>query len=113
MNGSTLVLTYNEPLDGGSTPAAGDFVVTAAGSTVNVTGVGVAGSTVTLTLATAVEANQAVTLAYALGANPIQDAAGNDADSAALTPPALTGATVNSSTLVLTYRRSTAGRVPA
>ena len=30
-NGSTLVLTYNEPLDGTSTPAPGDFAVTVAG----------------------------------------------------------------------------------
>ena len=79
VSGSTLVLTYDEALDGASIPAAGDFAVTAAGSTVTVTGVGVAGSAVTLTLATAVEANQAVTLAYTPGANPTQDAAGNDA----------------------------------
>ena len=79
VNGSTLTLTYNEPLDGASVPAASDFAVTAAGSSTTVQGVGVAGSAVTLTLATAVEANQAVTLAYTPGANPIQDAAGNDA----------------------------------
>ena len=79
VDGSTLVLTYDEPLDGASVPAAGAFAVTAAGSAITVQGVGVAGSAVTLTLATAVEANQAVTLAYTPGANPIQDAAGNDA----------------------------------
>ena len=79
VNGSTLVLTYNEALDGTSVPAAGDFVVTAAGSPITVTGVSITGSTVTLTLATAVEANQTVTLAYTPGANPIQDAAENDA----------------------------------
>ena len=79
MNSSTLILTYGEALDGASVPAAGDFVVTADGSAITVTGVSVTGSTVTLTLATAVEANQAVTLAYTPGANPIQDAAGNDA----------------------------------
>ena len=79
VNGSTLVLTYNEALDGTSVPAAVDFVVTAAGSPITVTGVSITGSTVTLTLATAVEANQTVTLAYMPGANPIQDAAENDA----------------------------------
>ena len=79
VDGSTLVLTYDEMLDGASIPALGDFTVTVAGSTVTVNGVSVAGSTVTLTLATAVEATQAVTLAYTPGANPIQDAAGNDA----------------------------------
>ena len=72
VNGSALALTYNETLDGASTPAPGDFVVTAAGSTVGVSGVSVSGSAVTLTLATAVEANQTVTLNYTPGANPIQ-----------------------------------------
>ena len=62
-----------------SVPSAGDFVVTAAGSTVGVNGVSVGGSAVTLTLATAVEAGQAVTLDYTPGANPTQDMAGNDA----------------------------------
>ena len=79
VNGSTLVLTYNEALDGASVPAPGDFAVTADGSPIDVQEVNVAGATVTLTLATAVEATQTVTLAYTPGANPIQDAAGNDA----------------------------------
>ncbi len=79
VNGTTLVLTYDEALDGASVPAAGDFVVTVAGSTITVNGVSVAGAAVTLTLATAVEANQAVVLDYTPGANPTQDAAGNDA----------------------------------
>ena len=78
-NGSTLVLTYNEPLDAASIPAAGDFAVTAAGSPITVNRVRVAGSTVTLTPATAVQAGQTVTLGYTPGATPIQDAAGNDA----------------------------------
>ena len=56
VNARTLVLTYDETLDGGSVPAPGDFGVTAAGSTVGVDGVSVSGLTVTLTLATAVQA---------------------------------------------------------
>ena len=125
-NGASLVITFDEALDGASIPAPGDFAVTADGSTVTVTGVGVAGSAVTLTLATAVEANQAVTLAYAPGTNPIQDAAGNGAaplpaqtvtnntGRADVTPPTLTGATVNGSTLVLTYDEALDGAsVPA
>ena len=79
MNGTTLVLTYDETLDAASVPAPGDFVVTAAGSTTGATGVSVGGSAVTLTLATPVQANQAVTLDYTPGANPTQDVAGNDA----------------------------------
>ena len=91
VNGSTLVLTYDEMLDGASVPAPVDFAVTAAGSAITVNRVSVAGSTVTLTLATAVEAGQAVTLAYTPGANPIQDAAGN------LAPP-LSGQPVTNNT---------------
>ena len=79
VNGTTLVLTYDETLDGASVPAAGAFAVTAAGSAVTVNGVSVGGSAVTLTLANAVRANQTVTLDYTPGTNPIQDGAGNDA----------------------------------
>ena len=80
VTGSTLVLTYDEALDGASVPPApGAFVVTAAGNTITVQGVRVAGATVTLTLATAVEVNQAVTVDYTPGTNPIQDEAGIDA----------------------------------
>ena len=122
VNGTTLVLTYNEALDGGSTPAPGDFGVRAAGTTINVQGVSITGSTVTLTLATAVEANQAVTLAYTPGANPIQDTTGADAATLPaqaatnntggvtdVTPPLLTGAAVSGSTLVLTYNETLDG----
>ncbi len=79
VNGTALVLTYDETLDGASVPAAGAFAVTAAGSAVTVNGVSVGGSAVTLTLASAVRANQTVTLDYTPGTNPIQDGAGNDA----------------------------------
>ena len=79
VNSATLVLTYDEPLDGASVPATGDFAVRADGSSVGVSRVGVAGSAVTLTLAPAVQANQAVLLDYTPAADPIQDAAGNDA----------------------------------
>ena len=44
VNGDTLVLTYDETLDGASVPAPGAFAVTAAGSTVSANGVSVAGS---------------------------------------------------------------------
>ena len=114
VNGSALTLTYNEALDGTSTPAAGAFTVTVAGAARTVSSVAISGSAVTLTLASAVTSGQTVTLAYAVpNTNPIQDAAGNDA--AALTnqavtnstpettPPVLSTATVNGSALVLTY----------
>ena len=91
VNGGTLVLTYDETLDGASVPAAGAFAVTAAGNAVTVNGVSVGGSAVTLTLANAVQANQTVTLDYTPGASPIQDGAGNDA--AALSGQAVTNNT--------------------
>ena len=106
VNGTTLVLTYDETLDDASVPAPGDFVVAAAGNTINVSQVSVDGSRVTLTLAAPVQPNQAVSIDYTPGATPIQDAAGNDAGPISGTdvrPPMLTRAAVNASTLVLTY----------
>ena len=77
---TVLTLTYNEPLDTGSTPAASRFTVQVNGNTRTVTGVRVAGSAVRLTLSSAVGENDEVTVSYAVpGTNPIQDAAGNDA----------------------------------
>ena len=79
VNASTLVLTYDEPLDAFSEPAPGAFTVTAAGNSITVMQVDVGGSAVTLTLWGVVHGHQAVTLDYTPGTNPIQDEAGNDA----------------------------------
>ena len=106
VNGTTLVLTYDETLDDASVPAVGDFVVQSGGNTINVTQVSVDGSKVTLTLAAPVQPNQAVSIDYTPGATPIQDASGNDAPPLSgmdVRPPRLTRATVNGSTLVLSY----------
>ena len=117
VDGTTLELTYNEGLDEFSVPAMAAYAVTVAGSAATVDQVVVDGGTVTLTLATAVTGGQTVTLRYTPGTNPVRDAAGNDA--AALTaqsvtnltlvtgtnatPPVLLLATVDGSTLELTY----------
>ena len=109
VNGTTLVLTYDETLDDASVPAVGDFVVQSGGNTINVSQVSVDGSKVTLTLAAPVQPNQAVSLDYTPGANPIQDASGNDAaplSGTDVTPPQLTRAAVNAGTLVLTYNET-------
>ncbi len=114
VHGASLVLTYDEDLDGNSTPGASDFTVTVAGSSVTVSNVSVSGKTVTLTLAAAVEHGNTVSLSYTIPAtNPIQDAAGNDAaalsgqavtnDTPDTTAPVLDTATVNGTSLVLTY----------
>ena len=116
VNGATLVLTYNEALDEGSTPATGAYTVMVAGTTRAVSTVMVSGTTVTLTLASAVTTSQTVTVSYTPGTNPVQDTGG--ADAAALTNHAVTNntgdttapalattnpAVVNGATLVLTY----------
>ena len=48
-NGETLTLTYDEPLDGTSMPAASAFTVTGGSQSRTVSGVRVSGSTVELT----------------------------------------------------------------
>ena len=117
VNGASLVLTYNEALDTGSTPAATDYTVTVARSQRTVSSVTVRGSLVTLTLSSAVTDGEAVTVSYTVpGTNPVQDAAGNDAaalsnqtvtnNTAAGTAPTLSSATVNGVSLVLTYNEA-------
>ena len=82
VDGSSLTLTYGEGLDGGSTPASGDFTVTVDGAARTVNGVDVDGSTVTLTLSPAVEhGDTGIRVSYSPGTNPIRDAVGNEARS--------------------------------
>ncbi len=80
VNGATLTLTYDEALDGSSTPVALAFTVNVDGAERRVSRVAVSGSAVTLTLDPEVGVGQAVRLTYrAPGANSIQDTVGNDA----------------------------------
>ena len=82
VDGATVVLTYNEPLDGASTPSSSAFVLRVAGNPVSITEVSVDGSEVTLTLAAPVPAGQTVSLDHTQPmSNPIQDASGNKAQS--------------------------------
>ena len=110
VDGDSLVLTYNEDLDEGSTPDGSSFTVTAAGSTHTVSGVTVSGRTVTLTLSSAVESGQTVTVTYQVPAtDAIQDLSENRA--AALTSqgvtndtaPVFESATVDGASLVVTF----------
>ena len=77
--GTSVTLYYGKTLDTDSTPATGDFTVTAASSAQTVSSVSMSETAVTLTLASAVAASQTVTVSYTAGTNPIQDLAGNDA----------------------------------
>ena len=54
IDGSTLILNYDEPLDGGSDFGVDNYTVSVNGETVEVSAVDADGSTVTLTLATSV-----------------------------------------------------------
>ena len=81
VNGTTLTLTYSEPLSGSSTPEAGDFTVTGGDRARTVTRVTVSGSTVVLTLDTAAEHLEAgIQVSYTPGTNKIRDVAGNEAE---------------------------------
>ncbi len=80
VNGATLTLTYGEALDGGSTPAAGDYTVSGGNSARTVSNVLVSGQAVTLSLNPEVEHGETgIRVSYRPGTNPIQDAAGNGA----------------------------------
>ena len=84
VNLETVTLTYNEPLDGDSTPPASAFTVTAPGSPRTVSAVSVAGPTVTFAIDPPVAAGDTATLTYTIptgtNATPIRDVAGNDAE---------------------------------
>ena len=82
VDGMALVLTFHEPLDGDSTPPPAAFSVTVNGTANAVTSVAVNGTGVTLGLASAISPDDAVAVNYtAPDGGPIQDAAGNDAES--------------------------------
>ena len=79
VNGTTVVLTYNKPLDGASTPSSTAFHLRVADNRASVDEVSVNGSEVTLTLASPVQAGQTVSLDYTQPmSNPIQDGSGNN-----------------------------------
>ena len=90
VNGTGLVLTWDETLRDDSVPAEGDFTVTVAGASRAVSSVAVDGKKVTLTLASAVTGRRTVTVSYTKGTNPLKDLASNDA-------PALTDEAVRNS----------------
>ena len=85
VDGATLTITFDEPLDTGEAPDKSSFAVTVAGSGRGVDTVSVSGSVVTLTLVTVVYAGEAATVDYTVPADDsaakLQDLAGNAAAS--------------------------------
>ena len=81
VNGTTLTLTYDEPLDGSSGPVPGDFTVTGGDQARTISRVSVSGSTVELTLDVGAGHLEAgIQVSYTPGANPIRDVPGNEAE---------------------------------
>ena len=131
VNATTLTVTFDEALDGGSAPAGSRFRVSATrpgGSDRTIAGTGtvsLSGMTATVTLGEAVVHGETVTVRYTKpGANPLRDAAGNEAENfsgkkaANLTPdtapPAFTDATVYEKTLTVTFDEALdSGSAPA
>ena len=95
VDGATLTITFDEPLDTSEAPDTSSFAVTVAGSSRGVDTVSVSGSVVTLTLVTAVFAGEAVSGDYTVptddSAARLQDLAGNAA--ASFSGPDATNAT--------------------
>lgn len=85
VNGNTLTLTFDEPLDSSSTPPAGAFVVDYWDFDQTLSSVSVSGSTVVLTLSDTVTTATIVGVAYTQPADQnegrIKDSAGNAAES--------------------------------
>ena len=85
VDGATLTITFDEPLDAGRAPPTSAFAVDVAGSSRGVDAVSVSGSVVTLSLVTAVSSGDAVTVDYTTPAGEwavgLQDLVGNAAAS--------------------------------
>ena len=83
VSGDQLVLTWDEALNSGATPAASAFALgyTGTGTTPTIGGVAVSGTVVTLTLSRATTREDTLTISYTApsGASALQDLAGNPA----------------------------------
>ncbi len=124
VNGRTLKITFSKNLDTASIPHPGRFRVdaTQGGTTRQIAGwssgqVSIAGKVVTVPLAAQVRYGESVRVVYTAGddANPVRDFAGNNApdlsgqsvsNNTPDTPPVVNSATVNGTTLTLTYNEA-------
>ena len=86
-DGAALTLSYNELLDGGSTPEMDDFTVAGGDRARTVTRIVVRSASVELTLDVGVEHGEAgIQVSYTPGMNPIRDAVGNEAEGLSRVP---------------------------
>lgn len=110
VTGDSLRLTFSANLDTMSKPAAASFTVTVGMQTASISSVSISDKAVTLDLAAAIAGDETVTLAYQLPtANPLRSATGavvaalSDQAVENRSPPLITSATVNGSTLTLQF----------
>ena len=112
VDGATLAVAFDGPLDEGSVPDGSAFTVTAGGAAQHPAALDIEGATVTLTLAPAATHGQAVTVSYIHpGADnrPVRDLAGHEAldftgeTVTNRTAPVPTGATVAGAALALAF----------
>ena len=113
VDGGTLVLVYDAPLDEGSVPGTGSYLVEASLLSVDVEAVTIDGSSVVLTLGQGVQAGQSVTVSYvAQPARPLRSASGTPApplrfepaeNTTAVTVPELAEARANGAFIELVY----------
>ena len=102
IDGATLTLTYDEPLDAGSNAEPGDFTVAGGDRARTVTRIVIRGASVELTLDVGVAHGEAgIQVSYTPGMNPIRDAVGNEAEGLSRVPvtnetPDTTSPTVSS-----------------
>ena len=116
-SGATLTLSYDEELDGDSSPKASAFIVAVNGQVRAVSAVNITGKAAKLTLNPAVEYGDVLTLAYTIptgeDAKPLQNLAGLEAPAIPVsmvdnvtpdpTPPELDRVSVTGNTLTLVY----------
>ena len=113
VDGDTLVLVYDAPLDEGSVPGTGSYLVEASLLSVDVEAVTIDGSSVVLTLGSGVQAGQSVTVSYvAQPARPLRSASGTPAsplrfesaeNTTAVTVPELVEARADGAFIELVY----------
>ncbi len=95
VDGETITLTFDEPLDRTSVPAPRDFFVVVGNDRRNVAagGVAVSGATVRLTLSWPAAAGETVILRYSKYTNPLRDLDGNEVENFASTDHAVSNLT--------------------
>lgn len=118
MDGSAVLLTYNEELDPDYVPYPGNYYVTVNDVPRQVNAVSIAGNSVRLTLQSGVAVGQTVKVSYTVDSDPahqLRDLSGNRAallnaqavtNTSDTTLPRPVSGTLNGSTIVLTFNKS-------